>query len=124
MLVDTSAWIEYFKGTEKGERIPLLLDQGKALFTCPLTLAELSHWCHRNRQDPSPFLKKVGALSTLLELGSDVLVESGRLYHEERKRSPKIGMIDCIIYATARAHRLALLTADRDFRNLPHVELI
>lgn len=124
MLVDTSAWVEYFKGSDKGSRVASLLQQDHAVYTCPLTVAEISLWCQRNNHDPLPFVKKLNTLSTILHLSEDILITSGKIYYEERKRNGKIGLIDCIIYTTAVFHGLVLLTADRDFRTLPKVEFL
>ena len=124
MLVDTSAWIEYFKATEKGKRIVSLLQEGRALYTCPLTIAELTHWCLKNNKDPLPFIQKVMSFSRLLDLTVDILVVSAKICYKERIKNDKIGMIDCIIYASALAHNLPLLTTDQDFSGLSGVEFL
>lgn len=124
MLLDTSAWIEYFKGSGKGTKVVSLLEDKKALYTCPLTIAEISHWCLKNKQEPLPFVRKIMTFSSVVDLNVYILVGSGKLYFEERKRNDKISMIDCIIYTTAQLHGLDLLTTDSDFRNLEGVEFL
>lgn len=124
MLLDTSCWIEYFKRTEKGGKIKELMEKTGVLYTCPITIAEISVWCHKNNKPPKDFIAAIKNLSVLLDMGSDILAESGKVYYEERKQNDKIGLIDCIIYATAQVHGLTLLTTDTDFKNLKDVKIL
>ena len=124
MLLDTSCWVEYFKGTEKGKKIKELMDKQEVLYTCPLTIAEISVWCRKNNKFPQDFIRSIKNLSIMLDMGEDVMSESGRIYHEAMKKNGKIGLIDCIIYATAQVHGLVLLTKDEDFKELEGAEIL
>ena len=124
MLLDTSAWIEYFKGTEKGAIIQKLFSTEMAVYTCPLTLAEVVYWCHKNNEQLAPILEKIRSLSIILDLTEEIFTKSGEIYYRERQRNDKIGMIDCIIYTSAIMHGLKIITKDRDFEKLPNVEMI
>ena len=124
MLLDTSAWIEYFKGTEKGETVLKLITRESTIYTCPLTFAELTFWCHKNKQKPEPVIEKINQLSKTLDLTEEILVKSGEIYYWERQHNDKISMIDCIIYTCAKTHNLKLLTKDRDFESLSDVEML
>jgi len=123
ILLDTSAWIEHFKKTEKDERVKNLLRE-KLIYTCPLTITEIVSWCYKNNENPSQILSAIKTLSSIVELSEEILVLSGRIYNEQRKINNKIGLIDCIIYTTALHHRLFFVTTDNDFRDLPSVEII
>ncbi|MDO8554080.1 MAG: PIN domain-containing protein [Candidatus Micrarchaeota archaeon] len=129
MLLDTSAWIEYFEASEKGNEISALMLSGYTLYSCPLTIAEISSWCHRNNKEPLTFLKKINELSIIVELNEDILLRSGKIHFELRnskteKIESKISLIDCIIYETAHVHGLELLTKDNDFEGLPGVKML
>jgi predicted nucleic acid-binding protein len=129
MLLDTSAWVEYFEATEKGEKIKELIISGRTVYSCPLTIAEISSWCHKNNKEPSILLKKIKELSVIVEIDEDVLLDSGKTHAGLRKNKTdngesKISLIDCIIYETAQIHGLDLLTKDRDFEDLPGVEML
>ncbi|MBS3068267.1 PIN domain-containing protein [Candidatus Micrarchaeota archaeon] len=123
MLLDTSAWIEYLKGTNLGGEIKSLSEK-TSFYTCPLTFAEITNWVYKNNEGPEPHLQKIKNLSKILELNEDILVNSGKTYYRERKNNEKISMIDCIIYTTARYHDLILLTKDNDFKDLPYVRIL
>ena len=124
MLLDTSAWIEYLTGSKKGEVIKSLFIQGAVAYTCPLTIAEISSWCYKNNEEPFYYLKEIKRLSNILELEEEILIASGKTYYEERKKNSKIGIIDCIIYTTARFHDLILVTGDNDFKDLNYVKIL
>lgn len=124
MLLDTSAWIEYFKDTEKGKIVALILEKEQAFFTSLITISEVSVWCNKNKEDTAKFLQKLKNLSNLLELSETILLESGRIYSEQRNVNGKIGLIDCIIYTTAQIHGLVLLTKDNDFKGLQNIRTI
>lgn len=124
VLLDTSAWVEYFTSTEKGKKVKELFYQNIGVYTCPITLAEISVWCYKNNENPGQYIQKIRKLSILLELTEDILVASGRIYSSERKKKSKISLIDCIIYNSARFHGLKLWTKDKDFEGLVDVELI
>jgi len=124
ILLDTSAWIEYLASSGPGNEVKDLLYQKVGLYTYPLTIAEISVWCYKNNEEPERYLAKIGELSSMLDITEDILVASGRIYIEERKKGGKMGLVDSIIYTTARFHGLVLWTKDGDFKGLPGVKLL
>ncbi|MBU4373748.1 MAG: hypothetical protein KJ714_04765 [Euryarchaeota archaeon] len=41
MLLDSFAWMEYFMGTQKGEKVKRFLDDDMQLYTSPIVIAEI-----------------------------------------------------------------------------------
>ena len=72
MLIDTSAWVEYFRATEKGEKVKQIIKTKGQLFTNPLTIAELTQWADKNLLDTKSILAFVYASSEILELSPDL----------------------------------------------------
>ncbi len=124
MLIDTSAWVEYFKGTPKGLKVKEYLRTGKDVFTNPLTIAELSQWADKNHLDEKQILAFVYDNSEILELSTDLLEWAGKRYNILRSSKQKISMIDVIIYISALTYGFLVLTTDTDFAGLPFVELL
>lgn len=124
MLIDTSAWVEYFKGTAKGEKVKKFIQTKEQLFINPLTIAELTQWADKNLLDTKSILTIVYDTSEILELSSDLLEISGKRYNLLRPVKQRIGMIDVIIYVSALTYGFSLLTCDNDFSGLPFVEMI
>lgn len=122
-LLDTSAWVEYFKGTAKGEIVKQYLKE-ENVYTSAITLAEITKWGVENNNDCVIIVSQIKTNSIIILVEEEVLLNAGKLYVQLRKLKPKIGLIDTIIYASALLHDLTLISCDRDFSDLPNVELI
>lgn len=122
-LLDTSAWVEYFQGSEKGKKVRNFLVEPE-IYTSAMTLAEISRWFTENNISVDMGITQIKTNSIIIDVEERVLVESGRKYVALRKIKPKIGLIDAIIYVTAVQHNLTLITGDFDFKGLPDVEII
>ncbi len=48
MLLDTFAWVEFFRGTKKGIKVKKILKENQC-FTSAISLAELSYWCKKEK---------------------------------------------------------------------------
>ncbi len=125
MLLDTSAWVEFFKDTEKRETVWAALNSRKC-FTSIVTLAELSNWCLKNHleEELRPYVEGIKANSQVLDASENIAITAGKLNYEMKKAGKKWGMIDSIITATAQAYGLRVLTKDSHFSDLPNVLLL
>ncbi len=123
ILIDTSVWVEIASGTSKGAMAKERMNASVAAYCCILSISELVVWAQKNGVDPIVVLNLVSQASAYLDLNPDILRQAGLNYVEFRKTKSKIGLIDSIIYTTARMHGLELLTCDRDFEGLPGVEM-
>ena len=122
-LLDTSAWVEYFKGSEKGEKVKTILAEHQ-IYTSAITFAEISKWLSENNISPDFAIEQIKINSIIISLEEPILIESGTRYTPLRKIKPKIGLIDTIIYVSAILHDLTLVTRDYDFQGLTNVEMI
>ena len=124
MLIDTSAWVEYFKGTEKGKVVKDYMNGGKEIFTNPLTIAEITLWSEKNKLNTKLILETIYKNSEVLELSKEMLEGAGRFYTPLKTKKAKIGMIDVIIYVSCLSYGLDLLTSDYDFFGLLYVKVL
>ncbi len=122
-LLDTSAWVEYFKGSEKGRRIKIILAEPE-VYTSAISIAEISKWLYENNIPPELGVEQLKINSIIINLEEPILIESGKRYFALRKIKPKIGLIDTIIYVSAIIHNFTLVTTDFDFQGLPKVEIV
>lgn len=123
ILLDTSAWIEFFNGSEAGERVKQLL-ASEASYTSAISIAEVAKWAKQNGKDIDAYNEALKTNSQIIPLEEYILKEAGVKYLELRKISKDIGMIDVIIYTTAQLHGLELITHDSDFDKMEKVEII
>lgn len=122
-LLDTSVWVEYFKGTDKGKKIKIMLAEPQ-IYASAITFAEISKWLSENNISPEMAIEQIKVNSIIIDVEEAILIESGKRYVSLRKIKPKIGLIDTIIYISAILHGLTLVTGDFDFQGLLKVEMI
>lgn len=122
-LLDTSAWVEFFKGSPLGREVKGII-AGEQVYTSAITLAEITRWVFDNNGDVRFALQQIHENSIIIPVEEPILVESGLRYTALRNRNKKMGLIDVIIYITALLHGLELLTTDHDFKGLPFVILL
>lgn len=123
-LLDTSFVIALARGEEMA-----LDDPPEEAAVSAVTLCGLHHGVLIAGEAQRP-----GRLATLvfverhfaaLPVDAEVAPHFGRLMADSRRRRrTKLGTADALIAATAAAHRLPLLTRDRDFTRLSGVEAV
>jgi len=117
ILVDTSAWIDFFAGRSCPHVAALesLVNQSRDLCTCGLVLAEVLQGISSQRQ----YREVQEHFDNLLYLPMtrDTFVASAHIYRSLRRRGITIRKpMDCMISATALEHDVRLLHNDRDFQ--------
>ena len=123
MLLDTSAWIEFFIGSEKGKRVKDILYKNDS-YTSIVTLAEVTNWALKESRDAEFLVKAIKQLSNIIELDEDMAVLAGKLNFERKKSNKKWGMLDSFILASGSIYGLKILTKDSDFKDLSDVEML
>ncbi|MEK6988458.1 MAG: PIN domain-containing protein [Candidatus Thermoplasmatota archaeon] len=124
-VLDSYAWVEYFRGTEAGRAVAEELET--ALVGTPLVvLAELRDKYVRERVPDWPrdlaFIKEATAL---LAEDERIAVRAGETKNRMRDQGRKdFGLIDGIIYETARAVDAILVTGDPHFRDVRGVRFL
>jgi predicted nucleic acid-binding protein len=124
LLFDTYTWIEFFKGTEKGEKARQLLKKEDACFTCAVSLSELAEWALKNGHDADRLCNVVKGLSVLIAPDEDIFLLAGKLNFYRKRTVKDWGMIDSLILATARIYGLKIVTGDRHFEKIEGTILI
>ena len=121
VILDTSIWIEFFKGkSEYFEICQQLLDKGQVT-TIELIFAELLQGALNK--------KEVELIKAYFELVPKVEIEqfyilSGEFSKNEKLMSKGIGLIDaCIITATIRT-KARLWTLDKKIKNYLHPDFL
>lgn len=118
IVLDTSSIIELLAGTEKGKKIRICLEK-EAAATSAITVNELLIGA-KNQQIVKDFLKTLHILSFDAEAAfKSVIVE------QELKKSGKlIGKLDIFIASICLVHNIAILTTDKDFKNVKALKAV
>lgn len=114
VVADTSAWIEFLRGTGSGVAAELrgLLGQGRVVM-CGVVLAELLQGV-RAGGNVDRLTRELLALP-FVPLGPDGYASAGRRGRELRGRGITLPLSDLLVATAASASGLAVLTADAHF---------
>ena len=117
MLLDSFAWMEYFMGTQEGEKIRRLVDDDIQLYTSPIVIAEIYSKSLRtdgNAEERKDFIIKRCALIVFDE---NIAVEAAKIHAENKIKKPDFGLADAIILASARNRNIKVVTGDPHFKD-------
>ena len=115
ILVDTSAWIEFFRGPGKvADDVDAALTDGTAAICGPVEM-ELRRGLLPHER--ARVLAAIGGCVSLPE-PADLWEEAGDLGFALRRRGVTVKSLDLLIATYALAHRVPVLTKDADFRLL------
>lgn len=117
MLVDSTVWIDFFKGARTpGTEILLeLIEAREDLCVCGFVLTEVL----QGIRDEKQFVATRHQMENLIYLNDDrsTFELAATIYRNLRKRGLTIrNSVDCLIAAVVIQHNVALLENDRDYR--------
>jgi predicted nucleic acid-binding protein len=119
LVVDTSAWIAFFRESTRGQRVKKHLISADLNVTHTLVLIELKKHYVKSGIPLEDFEKDVNRIRTLCRIDSvipeAIAVEIGRLLADPRARG--MSMVDCLLLVLAR-HQAGgkVLSCDGDFK--------
>ncbi len=118
VLFDSSAWIEYFRGSELSEEVELILFSAEEIIASTVNISEvyrfmLSTFGIDAAEDTFKFILQ---RSFVLPVTIPMAKKAAELKHEKA-----YGLGDALILATARLHGAKILTCDKDFKKEPDV---
>jgi len=117
VVLDSFAWIEYFNGTNAGEKVQSFLETGRAL-TPAIVVAELSEKHRRLNREFGPKYDFVKARTSVVPLEEELARVAGELNFDRKKTVKGWGMADSIVLATARQSKSIIVTGDSHFKDL------
>ena len=116
VLIDTSAWIDFFRGAPSRENALLkdCLSRRDHVFVTGAIVQEILQGIRDDSQYRS--IKEYLLLFTKVDAEFSDYIEAADIYRALRKKGLTInGAIDCLIAVVALRHRLSLLHKDSDF---------
>ena len=116
-VIDSYAWIEYFRGSEKGKIAKNFIEE-KSNATSAMTLAELSEKYTREEKEFNEDLNFMISKTKIIPIDTDLAVLAGKINCENKKKIKNWGMADAVILATADLLNAKVVTGDEHFRNL------
>jgi predicted nucleic acid-binding protein len=114
VLLDSSAWLEYFFGSPRGERVrPIIEDPHVEVVASPINVFEVYHRLLRERGKEAAD-KSIGFV--LARVALDELDVALLKAAAQEKIASGLAMADALVATTATAYDAKLYTGDADFR--------
>ena len=125
VLIDTSVWINFFKGKETDSSLYLRNNLSNMIIaTCPVIVQEVLQGI-ANDKEFERIIDYFNNLVPLVEDQYEMAYNAAKLYRDLRKKGITIRKPnDCLIAAYAVKNNIILLNDDKDFREIArHVVL-
>ncbi len=119
VTLDSSAWIEYFSGSELGKIARSYIDSEDNIITSAISLMEIKSKYQREKKPWKDRIRFVIERSNIVDVDSTIALAAADLRTESGLHS-----IDAIIYATASLTKSKLLTKDPHFQKLSNVIML
>lgn len=117
-VIDSYAWIEYFRGTQVGERAKPYVEGNEAA-TTTITLTELREKYLRERwnyfAEDTAF---IASTTLIVPLDKNIAILVGEINYTMKKKIKGWGISDSIILATAKSTSAKVVTGDQHFKEL------
>lgn len=125
VVVDSFAWIEYFKATDTGQKAREFIDDLKnTLFTVDVCVAEIKFWALQKKLVFNEMFAVIRSNSTIIETNSNDWLEAAEIKFEHRKTLPNFGLVDALIIAKSNEIGAKILTGDKHFKNEKNAVMI
>ena len=117
VLVDSWAWIEYFKGSTPGLKAGEIIESGRKLLLSTINISEIYFFLLRNKPaEADKLINFVLSSSFVISIDSRIALKAAKI-----KQIQKLGLADAIVIATAEENNATILTGDDDFKNSKNV---
>ena len=129
-VIDSYAWIVYFRASPEGERAKKYIE-GEGSATPSIVVAEISRRLLRGIETGEEtadqrvrHIEFIRSSSQILDLTFDVATLAGENAVEMRKRMKGWGLADSVVLVHARSANAKVVTGDPHFRNIKDAILI
>jgi PIN domain nuclease of toxin-antitoxin system len=125
LVLDSWAWIEYFEGSKKGEKVKqVLLDPRDEVFTHSVSLAEIISKAKRTGMNVDEVWTAVTGNSNVIEGKVEESKNVGITHATIKSRNRNFSLADAFVLAAARKIKAKVLTADPDFKNIENAIML
>lgn len=125
IVIDSSAWIEYFEGTKKGAKVrEFLAKSGSFPLITGVIATEVISKFLKSGHSAEGIATALGAVAMVVPYGISLAQKTAEVYLKQRKTKPKFGMADANVLATAVLNNAKIITCDTDFSGIPEAVVI
>ena len=113
ILIDTSAWIQFFRKKEPWYSAISMLMDDKRICCSGIILAELIQGAKSEKG--LEVLRDFRYVFEFLDESTDLWQAAGELSNTLQRKGKSVGLSDCYLAASAKAHKVKILTLDKHF---------
>jgi len=113
ILIDTSAWIQFFRKKEPWYSAISMLMDDKRICCSGIILAELIQGAKSEKE--LEVLRDFRHVFEFLDESTDLWQAAGELSNTLQRKGKSVGLSDCYLAASAKAHKVKILTLDKHF---------
>ena len=112
-LIDSSAWIEYFKGTNLGKKVKEILeDSNNQILTPKIVIAEVTSKIARSGQDPTEAFLAIESFSIQINEKQEYFFEAGVEHAKLKQKFEEISLADALIKVLEEKNNAKIVTKD------------
>lgn len=120
-LIDSWAWIEYFRGSEAGKSVAEIINSDEEIIVSPVNIGEV-YYTSLKKIGKKGAMQQIGLILNrcrVVDVNTDIVIKSAEIKSER-----KWGFADAIILATAVAENAEIITGDPHFKGLENVRYL
>ena len=123
-VVDSWAWVEYLRGSRRGEKFRELIEEKSELFTHAVSVAEIISKLRRENLDYAEAWRTIASNSKIVVPSGTDALETGLLHASLKRERHNFSLADAFVLFSARENRARVLTGDPDFTGLKDAFII
>ena len=116
---DSSAWIEYFSGSELGITVKEYVDSSVSIYTPSIGLLEIKNKYQREGKKWKSRLEFIIDRSIIIDIDAEVALAGADI-----RNNDGLHTIDALIYAASQSVHSKIITKDHHFEKLKNVILL
>jgi len=121
-LIDAYAWVEYFIGSKKGEKVKKIVeDEDNVILTPECCLAEIKGWTIRESIDFEELYSIIRKVSDVQCILTQDWLDAAMTRSELRKTKKGFGMMDALIIAQQKRIGCKAVSGDPHFEHLKDI---
>ena len=124
-ILDTWAWVEYFEGSIKGEKVKHIIeDQKNEIIINIVNVSELVSVVDRKNFDSEKLLSIVFSICSVFSGDNAFSIYVGKRHAEIKSKIKDFGLLDAFILCTAEKINAKIVTGDPHFKNMKNVIML
>ncbi len=116
-LVDSSAWIEYFRATAPGVKVKNIIENSENIILTPnIVTAEVISKILREGEETEKIISAIKTLSVPAEENQSYYFEAGKEHFLMKKNFKNISLADAIIKVLGEKNNARIITKDNHLK--------